>query len=27
LTSLVALYFGVGFVLNVSLQAKKFYDV
>ncbi len=27
LTSLVALYLGMGFVLNVSLQAKKFYDV
>ncbi len=27
LTSLVTLYFGIGFVLNVSLQAKKFYEV
>ncbi len=27
LTSLVTLYFGMGFVLNVSLQAKKFYEV
>lgn len=25
LTSLVMLYFGMGFVLNVSIQAKKFY--
>ncbi len=27
LTSLVTLYFGIGFVLNVSLQAKKFYEI
>lgn len=27
LTSLVTLYIGIGFVLNVSLQAKKFYEV
>ena len=27
LTSLVTLYFGVGLVLNVSLQSKKFYEV
>ena len=25
LTSLVTLYFGIGFVLNVSIQSKKFY--
>ncbi len=27
LTSLVALYFGIGMVLNVSLQSKKLYEV